>query len=112
MDATILRPAAKTSRHLPTPLPIRQRKLNWKESAEGLPEFVDAIKEGNSFDLDTDFVVRCPRLPSASTPDGSIACAQELVDRLLRYSVVATGKPATAEQTRGHVATQRALVDP
>jgi hypothetical protein len=34
-------------------------KLSWKESAEGLPEFVDAINEGNSFDLDTDFVVRC-----------------------------------------------------
>ena len=34
-------------------------KLNWKESAEGLPEFVDSINEGNSFDLDTDFVVRC-----------------------------------------------------
>jgi len=34
-------------------------KLNWKESAEGLPEFVDAINQGNSFDLDTDFVVRC-----------------------------------------------------
>jgi 5-methylcytosine-specific restriction endonuclease McrA len=34
-------------------------KLNWKESAEGLPEFVDTINNGNSFDLDTDFVVRC-----------------------------------------------------
>jgi len=34
-------------------------KLSWKESAEGLPEFVDAINEGNSFSLDTDFVVRC-----------------------------------------------------
>jgi 5-methylcytosine-specific restriction endonuclease McrA len=34
-------------------------KLNWKESAEGLPEFVEAINQGNSFDLDTDFVVRC-----------------------------------------------------
>ena len=34
-------------------------KLNWKESAEGLPEFVDSINNGNSFDLDTDFVVRC-----------------------------------------------------
>ena len=34
-------------------------KLNWKESAEGLPEFVHAINEGNSFELDTDFVVRC-----------------------------------------------------
>lgn len=34
-------------------------KLNWKESAEGLPEFVASINEGNSFDLDNDFVVRC-----------------------------------------------------
>jgi 5-methylcytosine-specific restriction endonuclease McrA len=34
-------------------------KLNWKESAEGLPEFVEAINEGNSFDLNTDFVIRC-----------------------------------------------------
>ncbi len=34
-------------------------KLNWKESAQGLPEFVDAINNGNSFELDTDFVVRC-----------------------------------------------------
>ena len=34
-------------------------KLNWKESAEGLPEFVDAVNNGNSFDVDTDFVVRC-----------------------------------------------------
>ncbi len=34
-------------------------KLNWKESAEGLPEFVDAINEGNSFDLNIDFVIRC-----------------------------------------------------
>jgi hypothetical protein len=34
-------------------------KLNWRESAEGLPEFVEQINKGNSFDLDTDFVVRC-----------------------------------------------------
>lgn len=34
-------------------------KLNWKESAEGLPEFVHSVNEGNSFGLDTDFVVRC-----------------------------------------------------
>jgi hypothetical protein len=34
-------------------------KLSWKESAEGLPEFVNAVNQGNSFDLDTDFVVRC-----------------------------------------------------
>jgi hypothetical protein len=33
-------------------------KLNWRESAESLPEFVRQIKEGNSFDLDTDFVIR------------------------------------------------------
>lgn len=34
-------------------------KLGWKESAEGMPEFVEAINQGNAFDLDTDFVVRC-----------------------------------------------------
>lgn len=34
-------------------------KLNWRESAESLPEFVRQIKEGNDFDLDTDFVIRC-----------------------------------------------------
>lgn len=34
-------------------------KLNWKESARTLPEFVDSINEGNSFDLDSDFVIRC-----------------------------------------------------
>jgi len=34
-------------------------KLNWKESAEDLPEFVKAINEGTSFELDTDFVIRC-----------------------------------------------------
>ena len=34
-------------------------KLNWKESAEALPEFVRTVNEGNSFDLDTDFVIRC-----------------------------------------------------
>ena len=34
-------------------------KLNWRESARGLPEFVQKINRGNSFDLDTDFVVRC-----------------------------------------------------
>jgi hypothetical protein len=33
-------------------------KLNWRESAEALPEFVRRINEGNSFSLDTDFVVR------------------------------------------------------
>lgn len=34
-------------------------KLNWKESTEGLPEFVASINRGNSFEIDTDFVVRC-----------------------------------------------------
>jgi len=34
-------------------------KLNWKESAEALPDFVRSINEGNSFELDTDFVIRC-----------------------------------------------------
>jgi Protein of unknown function DUF262 len=34
-------------------------KLNWKESAEGLPEFVASVNKRNSFNIDTDFVVRC-----------------------------------------------------
>lgn len=34
-------------------------KLNWRESAETLPEFVNNINEGNSFELDSDFVIRC-----------------------------------------------------
>ena len=34
-------------------------KLNWRESAEGLPEFVRQINEGNDFGIDTDFVIRC-----------------------------------------------------
>jgi len=34
-------------------------KLNWRESAETLPEFVYSINEGNSFELDSDFVIRC-----------------------------------------------------
>jgi hypothetical protein len=34
-------------------------KLNWRESAEALPEFVQAINEGNSFAIDEDFVIRC-----------------------------------------------------
>ncbi len=34
-------------------------KLNWKESATALPDFVDAINEGNSFELNVDFVIRC-----------------------------------------------------
>lgn len=34
-------------------------KLNWRESAESLPDFVREINVGNEFDLDTDFVIRC-----------------------------------------------------
>jgi hypothetical protein len=34
-------------------------KLNWKESASTLPQFVDSINKGNSFELDVDFVIRC-----------------------------------------------------
>jgi len=34
-------------------------KLNWKESAETLPEFVAAVNKGNSLELDNDFVIRC-----------------------------------------------------
>jgi len=34
-------------------------KLNWKESATVLPEFVQGINEGNSFGINTDFVIRC-----------------------------------------------------
>jgi hypothetical protein len=34
-------------------------KLNWKDSASTLPEFVESINEGNSFELDVDFVIRC-----------------------------------------------------
>jgi hypothetical protein len=34
-------------------------KLNWRESAETLPKFVRQINEGNTFELDTDFVIRC-----------------------------------------------------
>lgn len=34
-------------------------KLNWKESATALPDFVDKVNEGNSFDIDIDFVIRC-----------------------------------------------------
>jgi hypothetical protein len=34
-------------------------KLNWRESAESLPEFVREINEGNAFTLDIDFVIRC-----------------------------------------------------
>jgi hypothetical protein len=34
-------------------------KLNWRESAETLPEFVRQINESNAFELNTDFVIRC-----------------------------------------------------
>lgn len=34
-------------------------KLNWRESAEALPEFVQHINDGNSFSLNSDFVIRC-----------------------------------------------------
>ena len=34
-------------------------KLNWKESAETLPDFVQEANKGNSFEIDTDFVIRC-----------------------------------------------------
>jgi hypothetical protein len=34
-------------------------KLNWKESAESLPQFVQEVNKGNSFEIDTDFVIRC-----------------------------------------------------
>lgn len=34
-------------------------KLNWKESAEDLPEFVRHLNSGNAFDLDEDFIIQC-----------------------------------------------------
>jgi uncharacterized protein with ParB-like and HNH nuclease domain len=34
-------------------------KLNWRESASDLPQFVNQINKGNSFNLDVDFVIRC-----------------------------------------------------
>jgi uncharacterized protein with ParB-like and HNH nuclease domain len=34
-------------------------KLSWKDSAETLPDYVSSINEGNSFELDQDFVIRC-----------------------------------------------------
>ena len=34
-------------------------KLNWKESAVSLPQFVREINTGNEFNLTTDFVIRC-----------------------------------------------------
>lgn len=33
-------------------------KLNWKESAEALPEFVASVNEGNDLGIDADFVIR------------------------------------------------------
>ena len=33
-------------------------KLDWKESSTALPKFVERINEGNSFELDIDFVIR------------------------------------------------------
>jgi uncharacterized protein with ParB-like and HNH nuclease domain len=34
-------------------------KLNWREAALDLPGFVRTINEGNTFELNTDFVIRC-----------------------------------------------------
>ena len=34
-------------------------KLNWKESSEALPEFVQQVNKGNSLSLEADFVIRC-----------------------------------------------------
>ncbi len=34
-------------------------KLNWEESVVALPEFVASVNQGNSFELDVDFVIRC-----------------------------------------------------
>jgi uncharacterized protein with ParB-like and HNH nuclease domain len=34
-------------------------KLNWKESALALPEFINEVNKGNFFDIDIDFVIRC-----------------------------------------------------
>jgi len=34
-------------------------KLNWKESAIRLPELVEEVNVGNSFEIDNDFVIRC-----------------------------------------------------
>lgn len=34
-------------------------KLNWRESAEALPEFVRTINQGNDLGIQTDFVIRC-----------------------------------------------------
>ncbi len=34
-------------------------KLSWKQSAKDLPAFVADINEGNRFEIDSDFVIRC-----------------------------------------------------
>jgi hypothetical protein len=34
-------------------------KLNWKDAASDLPNFVKKINEGNSFEIDIDFLIRC-----------------------------------------------------
>ena len=34
-------------------------KLNWRESTTALPEFVDKVNDGNSFEIDIDFIIRC-----------------------------------------------------
>lgn len=34
-------------------------KLNWRESASDLPDFVEKINRRNAFNLDVDFVIRC-----------------------------------------------------
>ena len=34
-------------------------KLNWRQSAKDLPEFVNIANTGNEFRLDSDFVIRC-----------------------------------------------------
>ncbi|QDT39410.1 DUF262 domain-containing protein [Stratiformator vulcanicus] len=34
-------------------------KLNWKESATALPDFIEDVNTGNSFNIEIDFVIRC-----------------------------------------------------
>ncbi len=34
-------------------------KLKWKNSAIELPKFIERVNEGNAFDIDVDFVIRC-----------------------------------------------------
>jgi 5-methylcytosine-specific restriction endonuclease McrA len=59
-------------------------KLNWKESAEELPEFVDRINKGNSFGLTTDFVIRCLFVTSdlGATVNLNVLRKKSNVDRL------------------------------